>query len=240
MSSQYLAQALSNAPIRFYRLNSLAGGTAHDSGSQGQDGAVNGGIVSGPGLITGLGDSSFSFDGSSGYVSCPTSGLPTGANHWSIDAWVNMPTVPHSGLHSIVEFGSPVSNEAAALFIDANGHLCTNTYAVNRITGPTAANGATYYVGASYDGTNLRLYVFSPSMANNGGLQGTLACTPAIALTYCYIGTEDSPRDDFYGGYGQAVGIYGAALSGAQFAANFQAGIAANPMAFAKRKGLWR
>lgn len=218
----YQPTVLADAPIRFYRLKETSGTTANDLGSQALNGTINGTVTLNQASLI-LNDAtgrSMLLDGSTGYITAATTGLPTGASPWTIEAWINMPTVPHSGLHSIVEFGNPASGQAAALFIDASGNICVNTYISNKITGLTAANGTTYHCVASYDGAKLHLYI-------NGNEQASaLLCTPAISLTYCYIGTEDSPRDDFYGGYVQEVALYSSALSLARIQAHYAMGTA--------------
>ncbi len=217
-TSVYALAVMQDAPLRYYRLGEASGTTANDSSSNGQNGTINGGVTLGTtGLIFNDTNTAMTMDGSTGYITAATTGLPTGAASWTIETWINMASVPHSGFHSIVEFGNPASNQAAALFIDGSGHICTNTYLVNKITGLAAANSTTYHCVATYDGTNLRLYI-------NSVLQGTLACTPAISLTYCYIGTEDSPRDDFFPGVVDEVAIYGTALSAARIQAHYNAG----------------
>jgi large repetitive protein len=224
--SHYSAVALADAPLRYYRLGESSGTTAIDLGSQTLNGTYTGGFTLGQtGLIVNEPSAkSVTLNGSTGYVSMPTTGLPTGAQSWSIEAWINMASVPGTGLHSIVEFGTNATNNAAVLYL-GSGKISANTYAGNTIAGLTPVAGTTYHCVACYDGTNLRLYV-------NGLLQGAVACTPAITLTYCYIGTEDSPRDDFWAGSIQEAAIYNTALSALQVRTHFQAGLFVAPSTY--------
>lgn len=208
--SLYSSTVLADTPLRYYRLDDTSGTTVTDSSGNGQNGTITGGVtLSKTGLIANDPDFSMLFDGTSGTINCPTTGLPTGAQPWSLEAWITMNSIPVSGLHTFLEFGTGSTNEAAVLFINGTGNVCCNTYAGNRITGLTTTANTTYHCVATYDGTNLRLYV-------NGALQGTLACTPNVVLTYCRIGSEDVPADDFFSGTIDECAIYTYALSLAQ------------------------
>jgi hypothetical protein len=218
--SHYSAAILADSPLRYYRLNEPSGTTAADIGSQALNGTLNGGITLGAtGLIVNEpAATSMTLNGTSGYISAATTGLPTAAGSWTLEAWVNMASVPGTGIHAIVEFGSGSTNHAAVIYL-SGGTLNCNTYAGNTITGLAPSANKTYHIVGCYDGTNLRLYI-------NGALQGSpLACTPAISLTYCRIGSEDSTPDDFFGGSVQEVAIYGTALSATQVRTHFTAGL---------------
>lgn len=221
-NSVYAMAVLADSPLRYYRLGEPAGfsiTTAYD-----WSGGINGTITNPsdvtlgtPGLLYNDPNTAYLLGGISGYVNAATTSLPTGAAAWSLEAWINTPSLTSANFRTVVEFGTGSTNHAAAIFLDTVGHICCNTYAANRITGPTITINTTYHVVATYDATNLRLYV-------NGVLQGTLACTPAITLTYCRIGSEDSVADDFYGGAVDEVSIYSTVLSPQHILTHYIAG----------------
>jgi len=216
----YYATVLRDNPIRLYKLNETSGTSVTDYGSQAQNGTLHGTVTLNQASMipSNAADGSMLFDGTTGYMQAATTGLPTGAQVWSMEGWITMPTVPATGIHIMAEWGTNTSNEAAAIGI-FTGVIRLNTYSANNILGPTAVNGTTYYIVGTYDGTNLRLYV-------NGALQGSpLAATPAIALTYCYIGTEDNAADDFFSGKIQGVAFYNTVLSATQVSTHYNAGI---------------
>src|SRR6266851_29344 len=87
----YPLTILQDRPIRYYR------SSATDSGSQAKDGTVHGGVtLAQTGLISGDTDTSALFNGSTGYISVPTTGLPSGGN-WTMECWIKIPAIPQNG-----------------------------------------------------------------------------------------------------------------------------------------------
>ena len=97
--SSYVRRIFLDLPLRYYRLGENAGTIACDFGSQSQNGTYNGGItLNQTSLIVGdTGNTSVVLNGSSGYITLPTTGLPTGANSWSFECWWKVPaSIPGS------------------------------------------------------------------------------------------------------------------------------------------------
>jgi len=226
--SLYKPTVLADAPIRYYRLNDT-NTTAVDIGSGAQNGTLHGTITeSQSGLLTGDSDNCMLFDGSTGYVSLPTTGLPTGASAWSIEAWCKISAIPSATYHSIASFGTYGTNQKmAGLSIKSSGttaqFMCT-TYNGDILSSNISANTA-YHVVGTYDGTNTRLYV-------NGALAaGPTPFTLTIALAFASIGAENSTAQDFFSGLIDEVAIYSTALSAAQIANHYNTGIASGGFA---------
>jgi Concanavalin A-like lectin/glucanases superfamily len=214
----YSSVVLAKSPIRYYRLGD-SGATAHDSGSQAQDGTLNGGITTGQtGLIAGDANTSMLFDGSTGYISLPTTGLPTGAAAWSMEAWVKMPSVPTTGLRTIMSFGTRSGTQFALLAYGGadNGWEVWDWASRYIFVAGAATANTVYHVVLTYNGTTLTLYL-------NGSSIGTSAATLNIVLTEATIGW-DHAGTDFFSGDSQEAAWYSGALSAAQVLANYTAG----------------
>jgi len=131
--SHYTSVILADSPIRYYRLGESSGTTATDLGSQAINGTYTGGFtLAQTGLIVNeAAAKSVTLNGASGYVSALTTGLPTGHQAWSLEAWINMASVPGSGIHVICEFGTGATNRARterlyARAIEPNHEGCAN------------------------------------------------------------------------------------------------------------------
>lgn len=161
------------------------------------------------------------FDGSTGNITLPTSGLPTGANPWSLEAWCSVPIIPVHTYNVLINFGTFNTGQMAGLSIQSNGttaqFLCT-TYGGDILSSVFVTPGLTYHVVGTYDGTNTRLYV-------NGALvAGPTPFTLNIALASAHIGAENVTAQDFFSGTTGRDAIYNFALSAGQVLNNFNVG----------------
>lgn len=154
----YAGTILADTPIRYYRLGDK-GLTAVDLGSQAQNGTISGGVVSVSPLIVADSDTALSFDGTSGQIALPTTGLPTGANPWSIEAWVLTSIPLPASSSAIVAFGSNVANEVATLFFSTSSNgFKIDLFGGGSAAGPAATINSIYYLVGIFDGANLLFY----------------------------------------------------------------------------------
>lgn len=221
-TSVYAYAVMQDVPLNYYRLGEVSGSTANDGSGNGHSGTINGGVTLGTtGLIFNDTNTAMTFNGSAGYISLPTTGLPTGASAWSVEAWCKITSIPSAGTYSMASWGTTSSLQMTAISLFSNGStaqfLC-DLGGGNHAAGPfTVAINATYHVVGTYDGTNLRLYV-------NGTLAaGPTAFAPNIALAYATIGSESSSFD-FFPGIIDEVAFYSTALSQARITAHYNAG----------------
>lgn len=220
MGLPYYQVIMRDKPIRYYRLGERSGTTAVDSSSSGQNGTLNGGITLGQaGLIKGDPTTCMSFDGSTGYISLPTTGLPTGTASWSVEAWVTTgSTIASSAAYFIVFFGTDTTDGGAEFFW---GNVSTSTFwldadGASSVRSGTITTNTSYYVAGTFDGTNYRLYV-------NGSLVGgPTALTTNIVASTAFIGKH--PAGAFCNGSLQEVAIYSKALSAGQIKNHYQVG----------------
>ena len=209
--ANYLGQINLDFPIRDYRMNTAS---ATDSGSQTQNGTINGGVTTGQsGLITSMTDASMLFNGSTGYISLPTTGLPSGANAWTVEAWFKAPVV--SGFMTLLCLGgNGVANAGMELAISSSTVAVSDSL-TPKVTSATISANTIYYAAATYNGSTITIYVY-----NSSGLFATNSGAYAYSLNYsggiAQIG--DDWYGDFFSGYLQGVGIYNTALSSGEIA----------------------
>lgn len=220
----YQAVILADSPLAYYRLGELLGTTADDFSGHAYHGSLHGGITLGAtGLLAGDSDTAMTFNGSSGYISLPTTFEPTGANPWSIEAWVKVSAVPSSGTYyAIIAFGTNATRQSAQLKINGTGggnaiFVCS-TYAGD-ISGGSVTIGTTYHVVGTYNGTSTRLYV------NGSLIAGPTAYALNIAMAYASIGADGATVAEYFNGSIDEPAIYNYALSASQILAHYNAGI---------------
>jgi hypothetical protein len=216
----YQSTVLANGPLRYYRLGESSGVTVQDIGAERQNGTISGGVtLAQPGLLARDLNTSMLFDGASGQISLPTTLLPAGASAVSLEAWVYYATLPTpgSGYSAIVYLGSNVNFETFGLYFHTGGfiRLTWATSSLNSANGSIVA-GQIYHIVATYDGTNVNLYI-----------NGSLVAGPAVVaqnLIYGVAAIGNDATNDFGSGVIDEVAIYAYALSPTQVAADYLAG----------------
>jgi hypothetical protein len=219
--TSYQATILSEGGLlACYRLNQLLGSEASDYSGHARHGTINGGVTLGTsGLLTG-GDKAMTFDGSSGYISLPTSFIPTSSHAWTIECWCKITSFV-SGGHVMVGMGTSSSGETAQILYTSNGTTAAfqlSTFGTD-ITGPTTlSTGTIYHVVGTYDGTNIRLYM------NGSLIAGPLSASLNLVATFALIGAQGTGPNEFFNGVVDEVAIYNASLTSSQISNHYTAG----------------
>lgn len=163
------------------------------------------------------------FDGSTGYVSLPTTSLPTGASPWSLEAWCEFSAMPGSGYHTLLGFGTYSAQEMAVISVQSTGttaQFVCSTYSGD-ISGPfTLQTNTVYHAVGTFDGTSTRLYI------NGALIAGPAPFTLNVTLAFANIGAGNSPAQDFFPGTLDEPAIYASCLSAQQVLNHYNAGIA--------------
>lgn len=211
----YAQVVLVDAPIRYYRLDESTGTTIYDMGSQRQNGTLHGGVtLSQTGLLTGDFNTCALFNGSSGYISIPTTGLPSsGASPWTLEGWVNVASSP-SSFGAVLVLGNFPNN--LELCYKGSGQfaiLVDNT--TTAIDPDSLTIHTTYHLVAVFDGSNLILYVNGQDVASHS--------LSSVTLTYGNASISDN--SDYFNGNLDEVAIYTTALSASQVQKHYLAGI---------------
>lgn len=219
----YAPTILADTPIAYYRLGEITGTIADDISGNAYQGTLNGGITEGIASLIHI-DTSMTFDGSTGYISLPTTFVPTGSHAWSLECWVEIAAFPANGTYTMVAMGNNATGQAARLQMKVEGgsfaeFICStvNGDITNGFSSPNP--GFIYHVVGTYDGANTRLYV-------NGQLAaGPTPFTLNLVASYASIAADGTVATDFFPGTLDEVGIYGYALSSTQVYDHYTAGI---------------
>ena len=212
-----IPEATSNL-LRFYTLGDTSGTTAVDSKS-----AINGTYTGGFTLNqNGLIDDPkpcVLFNGTTGYVSLPTTSLPTGNSAWTMTIWFYITSNPGSAA-KLMQWGNWGTNRAAPhLAMNTSGQVYVGTF--NGDTTPSAATGASlntpHFLVGTWDGTNLLCYLDGKQVAS--ATPGALAVT----LVQAFIGKDNI--GEFFPGYLQHAAVYNINLSAASIANLYAVGI---------------
>lgn len=215
----YSSEVLADSPFIYLHLNETSGTVAADSSGNGHNGTYNGTVtLNQAGVVHDSGDAAVTLDGSTGYVSCPSTGVPTGNNPWTQEAWFKV--IAHSSLGVIVGWGTNTTLEEPNFYIDSTGTLFMSTW--NTDTSVQAlTNGVWYHVVTTWDGTTHSCYV-NGSLAKTS-TPGTVATPTSPAFT---IGRNPNPSEFFANITIQEVSAYATCLSAARVQAHYLAGLA--------------
>lgn len=166
---------------------------------------------------------SASFDGTSGYVAMASSGLPTGAGAWTLEAWVRPTNATNATNASVLELGDGgTSGHSVTLAQVSTGGWTVAGWGLPAVSGGTSAAGVLHHVAATYDGASLRLYVDGALVA--GPTAQTLSLTgPHAAIGATWSG---SAWINFFPGSIAEAAVYSTTLSAARITAHFTAGTA--------------
>ncbi len=216
---KYRSVILQDRPLRYWRQAETSGTVARDETGN-ANGTINGTVtLSQQALIKGDPAGSMLFDGNNGYISASTTGLPSGANPWSLEAWVKMATLPIAHNYNMFLSFGDYSNHAKATL----GYYVPGTCFILDFFGDQmgsfvpSANGV-YYVAGTYDGTNARLYV-------NAVQTDIKAEAMNIALTFCTIGAGNNGPSDQYPALSSNSAIYGYCLTPDQVKNHYRTGL---------------
>ena len=216
--------ALGDGPVGYWRLDDLTtASNAADATSNGNTGTYNGGVTVqyAPGAITSQADKAANFNGSTGYVSIPSSSSLNSPTHGlTIEAWIKTslsqtePIVLKSYTsHNppYYQYGLFQSGTGLRLDLATNG---SNDRAYYFSSGQSITLGSWNYVVATWDGSTVRFYI-------NGAAAGSSAATGTISTfsTPVDLATYENLRGSssyFWGGAIDEVAIYDHALTATQ------------------------
>jgi hypothetical protein len=234
--SSYTSTVLSANPSFFWPLNDT-GSTATDASPNGLNGTYTGGTTQG---VTGplTGSTATSFDGQTGNVYSQTA--VNGPQTFSVEGWFK--TTTNTG-GKLIGFGNSQTgmsgNYDRHIYMMNDGQLVFGVWnnATETVETPNTYNdGQWHYVVATYDGTNLALYV-------DGELTGTATSSSAQSYTgYWRVGGDNlngwnldpwgsnsqgttEPAGYYFNGTIADVAVYPTSLSAAQVQAHFAAAL---------------
>jgi hypothetical protein len=223
------SEVLADNPTVFYKMNEPTGTVALDSSGNGFYGNYNAlGVTYGqPSVVRGLVNASAIFDGSNGYLYCP-SGVVASlfSGGLTVEAWVNPSALPNnpnsnriasSGNTSLDNNGFDFRADNTKLYVNfGNGSSTIMASA----TFPMMLN-MWYHTVCTWDGTNALIYV-------NGVLAGsassTLGAITSDAVAFAFGYDFAIPGGQWVGSMTDAV-LYNYALPASRIFAHYMAGV---------------
>lgn len=221
----YKQKTLGDSPLRYYRMNTASGSTETDLGSGGQNGTISGGVtLSQPGLVSDT-DTAMLFNGSTGTISIPTTGLPSGASPFTLECWVQFPTVPTAAHYPVaLNIGNGVNGQNAAFYF--NGDSQQFSFGFQGLTdifsSITVTANHIYYLLGAYDGTTGIFYCYDAT----AGTSDSISHAEAVNVTYGTAQIGENNGTLFFSGVIDEPAIYGSALPATIGGAHYVAGIA--------------
>jgi YD repeat-containing protein len=212
-ATTYQATVLANSPLAYWRLND-AGPTAADATGGGHSCSAGGSPSwSAAGLVPSSSDTAVALGSSSNYLTCPSFNL--NGSTATIEAWIKEPATVTTGTIA----GLTASGSAFALYQDSSGDLSlglnTTSGGIGFVSSGAAMQPSTVYqIDGVFSSGTLQLYL-NGSLIAVGSKSGTLTANAAFGIGFSSGG--------FSGTIGE-VAVYNTALSGAQIAADFDAG----------------
>jgi hypothetical protein len=227
----YSQLILSDQPASYWKLDETAGTTAADTAGSATGTYTNGPTLNQPSGVW-SGGTAVTFDGSDDWVSAGDVHDYAGTASFSAEFWATRTTLNEAtsyrrmlakeryvsstdrgGWSVVVNAGSDGSNPNRIAFGRFDG-----TTGVNRATSTTTMQADTWYhIVATYDGTNMRLYL-------NGTLEATTASAISAENHTIAMSLASRNGSDRFPGRLDEVAIYTTALSQQQITEHYQTG----------------
>lgn len=218
---QWSAVVSVDAPLAWYQLDEASGTVAIDAGSRAQNGTYTGGYTQQqPGPMGGA-DGAVLLNGTTGYISLPTTSLPSGNAAWSLECWYKVAANP-SATVNMLSLGTVATNQQVSLVLTSAGNADLLIQGVATVVGAAAtATNTWHHFVATYDGTTARTYV--------DGVAGGTNAPAALNVTYgaAAIGATAAGASGWFPGQIDECVIYTTTLSAARVTTHFNAGLPA-------------
>lgn len=235
----FMLAAMKKAPLRYYRLDEASGTVAADTSLQKQNATYSAaGVTYGvAGGVSGDPDTAVTLAAaSSGKVTIPTTGMPTGNAPYSRLIGLKFTANPAT-LQFIGAYGSTAggAHTVFQFYLNTTGTIAVDVFGTGVVTSAAPlTTGVWHRVGFTWDGTTLTLYV-------DGVASGTPATPGAQAIPGtglgCTIGANAAGASSFISASLDEDTHYAAALTAADVAADYAA-FSATHAAYDARSGL--
>jgi hypothetical protein len=165
--------------------------------------------------LTYASDNTFSFNGSTNYMSCSNTGITHGASDWTYTAWLNWTAI--TSLGTVYENG--IWGNSLLLRFETSGFTVYSMGSLWGFLSFTPALGTWYNVAFVRSGSNVYLYVNGTLTSSIAGFTATVV--PNTSLIY--IGMSQHAAGQCFNGKIAAGSIYTRALSTNEISQNFAA-----------------
>ena len=217
----YAAEVLADSPIGYWRQGDPSGTTMTDSSGNARHGTYTASPTLGTtGLLAGDSDTAVAYNGTTQYALVADDNSLDSLTTFTVEAIIKASSV--SGTPQIVARDGGSGNRHWQFRLSA-GTLQFVKIAGGVVTASSAATlstGTTYHVAATYDGSNIRLYIDGAANGTPPSATGNLgASTQDLQFAMCRSSTSNNPNN-FFNGVIDEVAVYGSALSAVRLAAH--------------------
>lgn len=209
--------------VRLYTFGDTSGTSAVDSKSAANGTYTGGFTLNQAGLIDDP-HASVLLNGTTGYVSIPTAGLPTGTNNFTWMVWLYLTAYPSADAY-VISFGTNAAKQDIDLFISSAGIPKIGGNGLTTIVGATAIPlNEPVLLGVKWDGTTLTGLQYSSAQqgAFGSSTPGALSITYGAANFGAYHG---GPVSNYLPGYLQWGKVYNTPVANASFANLYAVGL---------------
>jgi hypothetical protein len=216
----------------YLRLGEASGTTASDASGNGLDGTYNGSPTLGvTGALAGDSNTSVTLNGTSQSVTVPYNAAMTTSTALSIEAWIKTTASGYTNVLDRDVLGDRVwqfrLNSGKLEFVKVGG---TGGIVTASATTPLVNDGSWHHVAATYDGSNIRLYVDGALVKTQAASGNLGTATPRFAVGVNNSGSGGSAAGWFPGSVDEAA-YYTTVLSDARISAHYTAATTAGPTA---------
>lgn len=174
--------------VGHWKLNEISGTTATDSAAYGYSGTYSGGVtLNQTGPYFGAGAIAANFDGVNDGVDASVVNISAAQSRVSVAAWVYVDTYVNNA--AILENGS--SSNYVALNLTSAGNFRLQWAGDSVTSSATVPLGTWTHLAATYDGTNVRLYMNGQLITTNAKSINWGTFTGALTIGYSPIGTTE-------------------------------------------------
>ena len=213
--STYPSKVLEQAPLAYYRLGELSGGTAADSSGHAGAATFSQALSGVAGAVLGDPNRAFNGDGGDCVASAPLASLPLGNASRSVEGWVKP---SDESLRFIAGWGSSGVDRAFDVGVGGSNVVVSASGDDRSFVAPSSTfDGRWHHVVVTYNGSKLTAYLDGLALGAKtfGGTLNT------VGATLC-VGASHDHGAPIYGGLDE-VSVYSTELSAAQVAAHFAA-----------------
>lgn len=215
----YASEVLADSPFIYLHLNETSGTNAADNSGNGRNATYTGTVtLNQAGRVHDSGAAAVKLNGSTGYVSCPSTGVPTGNAVWTQEVVVRLDATGATGV--LISWGAANTLQEPNLYVDSAGNLIMSTWNTDT-TVQALSTGVWYHLASTWDGTTHTAYVNGVSKVTS--TPGTIATPASPAFT---IGRNAGSNQYYASITVQEAAGYATCLSAARILAHYNAMVA--------------